>query len=955
MSWDVKYRPTTYSDVIHQEATVRILKQIVSAGRGFQQSYLLAGQHGGGKCVTGDTLVTTSLGVRPIVDLIGDGDGEVSPIDFSVLQESGETATAKFSYKGGIRKTIRIATSYGYEIEGTPNHRIRVLDKSGKVLWKRLDEIVKGDYACIQRDGYFFGSNPVLDWNWEGWNPSYMKDFLPPKTLCPEWGRLLGYLVGDGTLTYRDSVALSCADTEIIEDQERLCEALLGQASIVKDKRTDSLCSIRSFGVQKRDFLSYLGLLRVTAEDKEVPWVILQGSKEVVREFLRGLFEADDASSSGRIEFTTKSEKLSKQVQVLLLHFGIISNRSCKVVLEKKYWRLSVNGFSRDRFAEEISFVSTRKQKSLSHLLKKRKGSRITNVWEVIPHQQDHLRDVKEKVGPGKGYLFRSLRGVCRLSKRVCQKVVDEYPEQTEHFQQLLAYNYYFDPVVDLVEGEAEVFDLNVPEGEQFAANGFINHNTTIGRILARSLLCDAPVEGEPCDTCSSCLEMLRTGGSETFTEVDAATNSGKESIRKILEEVDFSSFSGKRRIYLLDESHQLSKEALDALLKPIEDTIPGTEDRRLVCIFCTTEPEKMRATIGSRCGPTFTIKVASPEQIADRMAWICEQESVEYEQQALLQIAEGTQGHIRDALKAAEMLSLEGAITEARAKEYLGYNRNGMYLRMIRHLPSNLAKSLETLETLTKEVSPGEIYENLAKVCILAYKRHCGLEKGGSYWDTLQLDEIGHLLQKNLLSMAEIFSLRPRRPTLDMVQCDLLTLHSKLKSNNPIEKKEQTSTSIVSVSDTSVVKVKRASVPVEGVRVSAEAVKASVVSSQEEEGDQKDPFTLAKCEDYSTLDGQWIPPQGVNRNRLEKLANQPKSNDPSISNRNGDQTSVFAFLVRRRLQELSGDASSLTTDEFDWVVNKRLLELDISPSTQEGESQQNGVRKERRTSEANS
>ena len=69
---------------------------------------------------------------------------------------------------------------------------------------------------------------------------------------------------------------------------------------------------------------------------------------------------------------------------------------------------------------------------------------------------------------------------------------------------------------------------------------------TTLGRILARALLCDSPIDGEPCDECDSCLSMLN-GSSPNFTEVDAATNSGKADIKKILEELEYSSFSGKK------------------------------------------------------------------------------------------------------------------------------------------------------------------------------------------------------------------------------------------------------------------------------------------------------------------------------------------------------------------------------------------------------------------------
>ena len=180
---------------------------------------------------------------------------------------------------------------------------------------------------------------------------------------------------------------------------------------------------------------------------------------------------------------------------------------------------------------------------------------------------------------------------------------------------------------------------------------------TTLGRIMARSLMCQSPtVEGDPCDACPSCTSILETGASMDFVEVDAATNSGKADVQKITEEIQYSTYAGRRRIYLFDEAHQLSKDALDALLKPLEEVIPGTQEKRLVCIFCTTEPEKMKATIFSRCAPTFVIQPVAPPQIAKRLAWVCEQEGFEYDLDMLQIIAELTECHIRDALKAVDL-----------------------------------------------------------------------------------------------------------------------------------------------------------------------------------------------------------------------------------------------------------------------------------------------------------
>jgi len=82
-------------------------------------------------------------------------------------------------------------------------------------------------------------------------------------------------------------------------------------------------------------------------------------------------------------------------------------------------------------------------------------------------------------------------------------------------------------------------------------AGPFGSGKTTLGRILGRLLLCEAPVEGNPCDACSSCRSLLDRGTSDSLIEIDAATNSGKAEIKKIVEEIEYSTFSGRKRIYL--------------------------------------------------------------------------------------------------------------------------------------------------------------------------------------------------------------------------------------------------------------------------------------------------------------------------------------------------------------------------------------------------------------------
>ncbi|MDB4278179.1 ATP-binding protein [Deltaproteobacteria bacterium] len=301
---------------------------------------------------------------------------------------------------------------------------------------------------------------------------------------------------------------------------------------------------------------------------------------------------------------------------------------------------------------------------------------------------------------------------------------------------------------------------------------------TTLARILARALLCENSDAGNPCDQCSSCKSILASGSSECFFEVDAATNSGKDDIKKITESIGYSTFSGKRRVYLFDEAHQLSKNALDALLKPMEDSVPGSQDKLLICIFCTTEPEKMRKTIFSRCAPAFGLRPVTPDQIADRLAYICDQEGLEYERDALVLIAEVCESHIRDSIKAVEGVSKLGPVSKASVTSYLKLDANDIYLKLLAYLGGDLTKVVALADELLLLVSPSTAYEKLAEASMMVYKLHLGVGNIPSYWDRALAKKVGTHHQQYLVAFCRWLVERPSRPTGSQLLCDLAHLH---------------------------------------------------------------------------------------------------------------------------------------------------------------------------------
>ena len=301
---------------------------------------------------------------------------------------------------------------------------------------------------------------------------------------------------------------------------------------------------------------------------------------------------------------------------------------------------------------------------------------------------------------------------------------------------------------------------------------------TTLGRVLARALLCTSPVDGEPCDRCTSCKSLLEGGTSPDFCEIDAATNSGKDSVRKIVDEIQYSTFSGKRRLYILDESHRLSTDALDALLKPLEDNYPGTQDKLLVCIFCTTEPERMRNTILSRCAPAFVVRPVSPEQVGERLATVCDAEGIPYERHALDLIGEITECHVRDALKAVEGVSMMGGVTVQNVTRYLHLDYADTVLAILGSLKSDLPMALAKAEGMLKTMSPITLYEKLSDMAMLCYRSTLGPVAVPSYLDRISLEVVGKTVGVELLDYVEKLSSRPGRPTPAMLVCDLSQLH---------------------------------------------------------------------------------------------------------------------------------------------------------------------------------
>jgi DNA polymerase III subunit gamma/tau len=302
---------------------------------------------------------------------------------------------------------------------------------------------------------------------------------------------------------------------------------------------------------------------------------------------------------------------------------------------------------------------------------------------------------------------------------------------------------------------------------------------TTLGRILARAILCDSPVDGEPCNQCESCTSILTSGSHECFTEIDAATNSGKDNVRKILEELSYTSYAGKPRIWLFDEAHRLTRDALDAFLKPMEDIIPGTDQRLLVCIFCTTEPEKMRKTVASRC-LQFEVKMSPKKDIKERLSYICNEENIPFEDKALDLITHIGGRHIRDSIKLMNIVSQLGSVSVDNVNTYTNTHKVHLFEDIMKNLGKSSSKIEQSVSELSEIFSPMECYKNMMDLSISALRSGYGVLTENSIWSEESLKSIFHIHGDRVIAISKEFSEVPKMVTADQFLIDVMLVHKR-------------------------------------------------------------------------------------------------------------------------------------------------------------------------------
>jgi cell division protease FtsH len=467
-------------------------KKFLDMGAKIPKGILLMGAPGTGKCVTGDTLIQTSKGLIAIDEIPKyfsiNPDNTVDGLTIVTLDQ--KTGSLKLSlashwYDLGKQNTVSIKTESGMKLEGTPEHPIITVDKeTGHFIFKQLGDIKKDEWCVIGSNTNIFGSYTKV--------PSVDVAYL------------LGVLTGDGCLTIKDKIIFSTADKEILNRIQKISKDIFSKEFLKTSSRP---YDYELHSVEAKATLMSWGIGETYARHKQIPEWIHLAPREYIQQFLQGLFDTDGSvEKKGSVIFSSASEDLVKDVQLMLLNLGIVvrSYERKKKYNNQLQHYIVIYGDFVEKFQSEVGFSVEKKKNRLASVCAKQRNTNIN----VIPFQGALIQKVwKEAVMTTGQNLDREFysQSLCKNTKRYIsgermpsQKgmsvfingisevspYINNMPE-VAHLKNLSSGKFFFTKITSISKGSAKVYDLTVPVTHNFIANGFINHNTLLARAVA--------------------------------------------------------------------------------------------------------------------------------------------------------------------------------------------------------------------------------------------------------------------------------------------------------------------------------------------------------------------------------------------------------------------------------------------------------------------------------------
>lgn len=414
-------------------------------------------------CLSGDTLLTTDIGVRTLLELNNN--------TYKKVLSDKKYNNIGFFFDNGIKPVKKITTKCGYSYIGTNNHKMKIV-RNNEIIWCRTDEMKVDDFIIIDK--------------------SQDKWFEPIFNCTEDEAYVLGAMIGDGSYVNKHRLQFTNIDKEIID----VVDSILGGHF----KNKDGVHFYYNGKDKVKRWLDFWELEKTYTPNKKLPNTILSSSKKNIASCLSALYDTDGGiqvteAKGGiacSISFFNTSKILVDQIRYLLLKFGIISSldlRKPRFDKRTKNYSLPsyvirISGKYVKIFYKEIGFRLKRKQELLEYYIDEEKGRGSINS-DFMPISKEFLYKICEKHSLGQHFTPSNIKirkNIVReylfgfINRCKEKKVEQELIDQLEIF---IDDNLYFDPIKKIEDLEPiHTYDINVPENNTYNANGFISHNT---------------------------------------------------------------------------------------------------------------------------------------------------------------------------------------------------------------------------------------------------------------------------------------------------------------------------------------------------------------------------------------------------------------------------------------------------------------------------------------------
>ena len=448
----------------------------------------LSGKPKTGKCLSKDSILSTSVGLLSIKELFKyctidlDDNERVDNITNKNIFVETSDGRKKITHltTNGKRALLEVKTKLGLSIKVTKNHPLKIMNYLGQLEWKTAEELKIGDYLAVSR---------VIS---KGSNTNYISN---------EAARFIGYLIADGSLNYRNRIAFSNSNVDVVKDFKNCCNKILPKINIKKYKKLNSNTVDYHINSQKlRRWVEHeFGLDYVKAAGKTLPLIVRSSSNKVWKEFLAAYFECESYINTQRnnIEVTSASKKLIDDVQLLLLSLGIVSRQRIKTVknYNQLYYKLLLPSDEAVKFILTIGYISKEQKVKAVILLQNNKNKRNKSN-DLVPYQQNWIRELRNEFPTNsklKTITNNLISGTRHTSHALLERIVS-YIETKDRNTSICNYwnslqKIYFDKIVSIKNiGEDDTYDIVQPETHEFIGNGIINHNTTLALNICYNL-----------------------------------------------------------------------------------------------------------------------------------------------------------------------------------------------------------------------------------------------------------------------------------------------------------------------------------------------------------------------------------------------------------------------------------------------------------------------------------